>query len=157
ERITKDPAENELPALVEALDVLLGRLPPDQAAGPAARAAQAVVNSLCKVKPASGGGFGRVRPPAAGLDKPLRTLSRRLSAAQAGRHVESLLDALGRARQTDGLCRVALGIEALSDRLPPGDAEKALARAVQPLLLALGKAPSVAEFAQLAAALECVA
>src|SRR5262249_19611834 len=149
ERITRDPPENELPVLVEALDVLLGRLAPDQAAGPAERATQAVVNSLCKVKPAPGGGFGRGRPAAARLDKPLRTLPRRLSAAQAGRYVENLLGALGKARQTEGLCRVALGIEALSDRLPPGEAEKALARAVQPLLLALGKAPSVAEFAQL--------
>ncbi len=156
ERMTGGLADDEWVVLVEALEVLLSRLPPDRAAEAAAKAAQAVVNRACRVTVAPRRGSGRTPTAFVEFDGPLRVLARRLSAAQAGEHVETLLSAMDKVRQADDLCRVVRSILALVDRLPPPQARNVLARAVPPLLPALSKAASASEFASIARTLDRV-
>jgi hypothetical protein len=150
-RIAGLPARGELLVLTDTLDALLGRLPPEQAAERAAKTVAVLVSAATRDE-APGAG-GKPPPGVGALDEPLRALARRLTPAQAARHVADLLDAMAKARQPAALCNGARGVFLLAGRLPPAEGAAAVARAVQLLLPALAQVPSAAEFAQFAGTL----
>jgi hypothetical protein len=154
ERIAGAPSRGELLVLTETFDVLLSRLPPERAAELAAKATEVVVSGATRAEPPEAG--GQPWPGVGALDEPLRVLARRLPPAQAGRHVEDLLKAMGKAPQPDALCNGARGVIILADRLPPADGANAVAQAVQLLLPALSRSPSAPEFATIAKTLKLV-